>query len=316
MRRRELGLLIGVVAIPLAVRAQQPDRMRRIGRAHGRNCRRYGELSAVNTREQWQLTRDAAELYERYPARYILGPWAPLLVDAARLEAGERVLDVACGTGVVTRAAAERVGPTGRIVGVDLNPGMIAVARSLPAPIGASIEWLERSALDLRLEDASFDVVLCQQGLQFFPDKAVALQEMRRVLDRGGRLALSVWHSTGLYNSAVGEALARFVGNETAVRFSSSRQAPTAEELQRLAMEASFSDIEVRISRINVHLPRLDKFTLDHLAATPVAPVIAAADPEARKKIGASVMKQLQRYADGDGVTYPEETLVLTAQVR
>ena len=275
-----------------------------------------GEQSAMNTREQWQLTMEAAELYERYPARYILGPWAPLLVEAARLTAGERVLDIACGTGVVTRAAAKRVGPTGRIVGIDLNPGMIAVARSLPAPIGASIEWLERSALDLQLEDASFDVVLCQQGLQFFPDKTVALQEMRRVLDRGGRLALSVWTSTGLYNSAVGEALARFVDNETAVRFTSSRQAPSAEELQRLAMEATFSAIEVRISRINVHLPRLDKFTLDHLAATPVASVIAAADPEARSKIGTSVMKQMQRYADGDGVTFPEETLVLTAQVR
>jgi SAM-dependent methyltransferase len=100
----------------------------------------------MNTREQWQLTMEAAELYERYPARYILGPWAPLLVEAARLTAGERVLDIACGTGVVTRAAAKRVSPTGRIVGIDLNPGMIAVARSLPAPIGASIEWLERSA--------------------------------------------------------------------------------------------------------------------------------------------------------------------------
>jgi hypothetical protein len=103
------------------------------------------------------------------------------------------------------------------------------------------------------------------------------------------------------------------VGNEAAVRFNASRQAPAAEELQRLATEAGFSAIEVRVSRINVHLPRLDKFTLDHLAATPVAAVIAAANPEARKKIGATVMEQLQRYADGDGVTYPEEAHVLTA---
>src|SRR6476660_4043688 len=93
--------------------------------------------AGMATSEQWQLTMKAAELYERCPARYILGPWAPLLVEAARLTVSERVLDVACGTGVVTRAAAKRVGPTGRIVGIDLNPGMIAVARSLPAPIGA-----------------------------------------------------------------------------------------------------------------------------------------------------------------------------------
>src|SRR5262249_25954014 len=149
-------------------------------------------------------------------------------------------------------------------------------------PIGAPIEWLVRSALDLRLEDASFDVVLCQQGLQFFPDKAIALREMRRVLDHGGRLALSVWNSAGLYNSAVGEALARFISNEAAVRFCASRQAPGMEELHRLATEAGFSAVDVRVIRINVHLPRLDQFTLDHLAATPVAPVIAAAHPEAR----------------------------------
>jgi ubiquinone/menaquinone biosynthesis C-methylase UbiE len=269
----------------------------------------------MTNNEQWHLTRDAAELYERYVARYILGPWAPMLLDAARLAAGERVVDVACGTGVVTRAAAERVGASGHVVGLDLNPGMIAVARSLPVPIGASIEWLERSALDLRLEDARFDAVLCQQGLQFFPDKAVALREMHRVLGHGGRLALSVWSNTGYYNSAVGEALAQFVSNDVAVRFCASRQAPTGEELHRLATAAGFSAVEVRISRINVHLPRLDKFTLDHLAATPVAPVVAAVDSEAREKIGASVLKQLRHYADGDGVTYPEETHVLTAQL-
>jgi ubiquinone/menaquinone biosynthesis C-methylase UbiE len=259
---------------------------------------------AMSTHEQWHLTAEAAEMYERYVARYILGPWAPLLVD----------LDVACGTGVVARAAAERVGPAGRVIGVDLNPGMICVARSLPPPIGAPIEWLERSALDLRLEDACVDVVLCQQGLQFFPEKVVALQEMRRVLDRGGRLALSVWNSIGLYNTAVGEALARLMCDEAAARFCASRQAPAREELQRLATQAGFSAVDVRVLRLNVHLPRLDKFTLDHLAATPVASLIAAADPKARKEIGASVMKELQRYSDGDGISYPEETHVLTAQ--
>jgi SAM-dependent methyltransferase len=157
-----------------------------------------GEMSE---HEQWQVTAEAAELYERYPARYILGPWAPLLVDAAALARGERVLDVACGTGLVARIAAQRVGPAGRVVGVDLNPGMIAVARSLPAPIATPIEWLERSALDLRLPDASFDAVLCQQGLQFFPDKLVALGQMRRVLVHGGRLALSVWTGIGPYTA-------------------------------------------------------------------------------------------------------------------
>jgi len=269
----------------------------------------------MSKNEQWQLSRQAAELYERYAVRYVLGPWARSLVDAAGVAAGERVLDVACGTGVVTRVAAQCAGPVGHVVGIDLNPGMIAVARSLPAPDGASIEWLERSALDLQLKDASFDVVLCQQGLQFFPDKLVALNEMRRVLDRGGRLALSVWNNVGLYNTAVGAALARFVNDETAGRFCASRKTPSGEELQRLATEAGFSSVELRVSRIGVHLPQPDKFVLDHLSATPIAAVIAAADPEARKKIGASVLEQLKAYAHGDGVTYPEETYVLTARV-
>jgi ubiquinone/menaquinone biosynthesis C-methylase UbiE len=225
---------------------------------------------------------------------------------------------VACGTGVVARAAAKRVGPGGNVVGVDINPGMIAVARSLPATTNdAPIEWLERSAIDLQLKTTSFDVVLCQQGLQFFPDKAVALQEMRRVLDHGGRIALSVWNSNSLgpYVSAVSAALVPFVGHEVAARFTAVRMTPTADELQRLAKEADFSAVAVSVSRIDVHLPRIDKFVLDHLSATPIAADIDAMDDEARREIGVGVMEQLQRYADDDGITYPEETCVLTARV-
>ena len=100
----------------------------------------------------------------------------------------------------------------------------------------------------------------------------------------------------------MGEALARFVGTETADRFCASREALTGEELQNLATKAGFSAVDVRISRMSIHLPPLDKFALDHLAATPVAPVIGALDPEARKDIAVSVTERLLRYADDGGI--------------
>jgi ubiquinone/menaquinone biosynthesis C-methylase UbiE len=268
----------------------------------------------MNRPEQWHLTNDAARRYERCVAHYILGPWAAPLVETAGIVPGERVLDIACGTGVVTRIAAERAGITGKVVGLDLNSDMIAVAQALPPPPGAKIEWLTRSALDLGFEDASFDAVLCQQGLQFFPDKLTALLEMRRVLRTGGRLALSVWSSIGHYNSAVGKALEQFIGHDTAQRFCASRQAPSRDEMLRLAIDAGFSDVQIGLARLDIQLPRLDQFALEHLAATPVASVVAAADAETRGMIGASLMHQLERYADTEGtVTYPEETYVLTA---
>jgi ubiquinone/menaquinone biosynthesis C-methylase UbiE len=270
----------------------------------------------MKANEQWHMATDAAQRYERVVARHILGPWAPSLVEASHLAPGERVLDLACGTGVVARVAAQRAAPHGRVWGIDLNPGMISTARSLPAPDGVPIEWLEGSALAIPMPDASVDVVLCQQGLQFFPDRALALREMRRVLAHGGRLALSVWSSVGLYNTAVGKALAEFVGSDTASRFLASRKAPGKDEVEQFAVAAGFSDVNVRISRMDIHLPRLDGFALEHLAATPVAESIAALEPEVRKNIGASVMQELRRFGDGDGVTYPEETHLMTASVR
>lgn len=146
----------------------------------------------------------------------IFARWAPELVETAGVRKGERALDVACGTGAVTRLLADRVGPAGNVVGLDINPGMLAVARlSAPSP---NIEWLEGSAVRMPLADASFDAVVCQQGLQFFPDRPAALSEMRRVLKRGGRLALSCWrsieHTPGYL--VLEQVLARRIGPEKA----------------------------------------------------------------------------------------------------
>src|SRR5215510_13030761 len=105
----------------------------------------------MSTREQWQLSGSAAELYERYPARYILGPWAPPLVGLAQVQLGERVLDVACGTGLVARLVAPAVGTTGRVIGLDLNAGMLDVARSLQPPAGAPITWIQGRSEERRV---------------------------------------------------------------------------------------------------------------------------------------------------------------------
>src|SRR5882724_1112383 len=123
----------------------------------------------------WQLDGSAPELYERYLVPAITSVWAADLVERASPSATDRVLDVACGTGAVTRLVAQRV-MTGRVVGLDLNSGILAIARSLQTHGASRIEWYDGSALELPFPDNSFDLVLCQLGLQFFPDRAVALR--------------------------------------------------------------------------------------------------------------------------------------------
>lgn len=263
--------------------------------------------------EQWQLSGSAAELYEQYPARYILSPWAPRLVALADLQPGERVLDLACGTGTVARLAAPAVGLTGRVTGLDLNPGMLAVARSLPPPSGPPITWIEGSAVAMKFPNASFDVVVCQQGLQFFPDRPAALREMRRVLVPSGRVLLSVWRLMGPYHAAVVDALRRHVGAEAAATFSASRVVPDSEELRRLVVEAGFREVAIHPWVMTIRLPAVDGFVLSHLAATPVAGAVAAVGSEARAALADQVSLALRAYVDGDGLAIPDETNVVTA---
>jgi len=270
--------------------------------------------TAVSEQSGFQLSGDAAELRERYSVRYFMGPWASGLVALAALQPGERVLDLACGTGLVTRLAAPEVSPAGHVTGLDINAGMLAVARSLPPPSGASITWVEGNAGAMDLPDASFDVILCQQGLQFFPDKPAALREMHRVLVPGGRVVLSVWKSAGQYNIAVAEALERHVGAETANKYRASRVVPDGDALHRLLVDAGFRAVQVRPSTMTIRLPPLESFVLGHLSGNPVAGAVAAVSEDQRLALVRQVKVALQGYADGDGVAVPDEINIAMAK--
>ena len=139
----------------------------------------------------WRATVDAARVYQDQVVPALMEEWAPRVAAAAYISPGHRVLDVACGTGVLTRAAAARAGPSGKVTGLDLSARMLAIA----AQLGPALTWREGDAQNLPYADESFDAVVSQFGLMFVPNAPLALREMMRVLKPGGHLAVAVWAS-------------------------------------------------------------------------------------------------------------------------
>jgi ubiquinone/menaquinone biosynthesis C-methylase UbiE len=266
----------------------------------------------MNAQSGFQVSDSAAQMYEKY-ATLFMGQCVPDLLAIAALQSGERVLDLACGTGVVARHAATKVGRAGQVTGLDINAGMLATARTMPPESGAVINWVEGSATGMSLPNASFDVILCQQGLQFFPDRDAALREMLRVLVPGGRIALSVWKSPSPYNDAVGEAFERFTSAEIATKYRASRVVPNAEALHHMIVAAGFRAVEVRPRTVIIHQPAIETFVIGHLSGGPVSGAIDALGEEGRTAFATQIKTALQPYAEGDGVSYPEEINIATA---
>jgi SAM-dependent methyltransferase len=267
----------------------------------------------------WQLDGSAPELYERYLVPAITSIWAADLIDRAQPEVGDRILDVACGTGIVARMAAERMA-AGRIVGLDLNAGMLKVARSVPAT-GAPIEWREGSALSLPFAESAFDLVLCQLGLQFFPDRPLALREMRRVLVPSGRLALSVYSGIERTPAAFAfvTALDRRLGPDASKIKRGEHIFRVADEVGALLTAAGFECIELSTVAKHIAFPSVLDYVRFQLTATPMAGLLADREASERETIIADladVTRSLlnpQMLCDGQ-LTFPQEAHVAVAQ--
>ncbi len=236
------------------------------------------------TSKQWQLGNEAAERYEAILVPAILGPFAEALVDAANLEDSELVVDIGCGTGAATRYAATKMKPSAKITGIDVNTGMLAVAQSLPAVKGASIEWMQDNAYELSLDDDSVDAVLCAQVLQFMKQGQDAISEMWRILKKGQSLYLSLWSliEESPYFDALVKAVANHINEDTAAGLGSAFNLSDADEIRTL-MEPVFSDVEFQVSELNLDLPSVGYFVPRHILATPMGAGYLAA-PEATQQ--------------------------------
>jgi ubiquinone/menaquinone biosynthesis C-methylase UbiE len=274
-------------------------------------------MAAADPDRSTAFTADSVpDHYERHLAPAIFEPWAEILLDAAGIELGSRVLDVASGTGVVARAAARRVGPRGRVVASDVSPAMLTRSAASGSPAGAApIDYVEASATDLPFADGSFDVAVCQQGLQFFPDRGRAVRELCRVLRPGGVAGLSVWADThrlepfGHFSDALAAA---GVAPPFPGAFDNASYVMGEGEVRALFSDAGFSPILVSVVEQDVSWPEA-RGAIAGILGTPFGPAAAGLSPQRREQLDADLMQRLEAIAPGAPVRRTTAAIVARA---
>ncbi|MBE7528922.1 MAG: methyltransferase domain-containing protein [Chloroflexi bacterium] len=259
-----------------------------------------------------QAQIEAAHAYEELFVPALFGQWAAKVADAAQIQPGQRVLDVACGTGILAREVTLRTGSNGRVAGIDPNPGMLTVARQL-AP---AIEWREGVAESLPFPEQSFDTVLSQFGLMFFTDQRQALREMIRVLAPGGCLVIAVWDSLDSIPAYATEValLEQTAGQAAADALRAPFVLGSREVLATLFAEAGVTSAEITTHHGTAKFPTIQTMVEADLRGwLPVMGVNLAEDQIGR--ILQEAEHTLRSYATVDGrVTFHLSAYLVTAK--
>jgi SAM-dependent methyltransferase len=264
--------------------------------------------------EGFQLDAAGPAAYERYLVPPFFAPCADALLATAPPRPGERVLDLACGTGIVARRAAALVG-SGRVIGVDVNPAMISFARSAPQNPTGPVEWQTSDALHIPVESGTIDLACCQQGLQFFSDPRGVVRELRRVVAPGGRVLLAVWRPLEHHPvfGALSDALGRHVADEAAEMMRAPFGGPSRDQLRDWLTSGGFPVVSVRIAAHLARFPSVETFLRQETAGSPLAGLIGAAGPTVLAALLADLEAALDPFVDDLGVALPMQTWLVLA---
>jgi ubiquinone/menaquinone biosynthesis C-methylase UbiE len=269
-------------------------------------------IGRIMSHQQIQTTTSSSEIYERFMVPGIFARWSRVLLEQVVPQPGERVLDLACGTGIVARTAAPMVQPGGEVFGVDMNPAQIATARS----IDSSIDWREGDAGSLTFADQELDLIVCQQGFQFFPDRVQAVKEIHRVLKPGGRVGIAVWSSIEQSPGylALSHALGRIVGASAAGLLDELFAFPDSTEVSRMFGDGGFRNADVVSNNDDAIFNSAEEFT----RAIAVGSIMRRIDTQFTNDIldlmTADATAEMEPCLGEDGLKFPMEAHLLTAR--
>lgn len=269
----------------------------------------------MSNKSGFQLKGSGPEIYEICWVPALMGKCAADLVEAGEVKSGDRILDVGCGTGVVAREAAHRCGAGGSVTGVDVNEPMMDVAKNIARELGMQkIEWRQCDASSLPFEDASFDVVFCQQGLQFMPDKPAAMNEMTRVLSPGGRLAVSVWKTSSPFGTALCKVLDKHFGKGTTTPWQVAYSLGNRNELRTLATDSGLSEAHVQLDIKMARHAKPDAFVLGAIIGSPLAGEFEMKAEADQKAIVQEILEEIEDCMDDGGLAISAECHTLTGR--
>jgi ubiquinone/menaquinone biosynthesis C-methylase UbiE len=258
----------------------------------------------------------AADAYESHMVPGMFAWWSQFVVKLADPQPGEQVLDVACGTGIGARLASRAVGEAGRVVGLDLDPGVVEVGRRVACASATPIEWHCASALKMPFKDGEFDLCLCLQGLQFFPDRVAGLAEIRRVMKPSGRLVASLWGPLEFNKGhhAVVQALER--QNVDASPAKRACSFADTDAIRDAVSRAGFSKVEIRTEDGVSHFASLQSFIDGMTIGSPSTRHAVALLPEGgRDRFVSEVGAVLEPYLRDGELAYPMRTHIVIARL-
>ena len=259
--------------------------------------------------------RNFAERYESVLVPVIFVPWAQELIRRAKPRDGERILDLACGTGVVTRTlAASGIGPAS-LTGADHSADMLEVARANAQTAGLTANWVQADAADLPFEDDSFDLAFCQQALQFFPDKQGALRDLHRVLAPGGRVAFCVQRELAVNPMLAAQAatLDKHVGAAAGDAVRAICGLPDGDEIRALFEGAGFADVTVESVSLNLHHPDGRAFAAGAMGGMHTGDKLTGMGQGSVDAAVNDFLAALDQNFDGNQLNFPHVSNVITA---